>query len=402
MKPFFVHANGRLKTGRVALLVFIGLISACAMLYKLGKPADQALVAVKHVFTPTPQTKPARDLQPGPEAEPRPPADSQASPHEPGPQSSSADKSQSSDTDTAPDTDIDTDNRPEDANARERENSDDNAKASEENPPREQQELEQKPPEENREIKPSPDKTAAAIQAAEARRGERQVPLNEKKPAERIQFKPLATGPKPSTKAQEALSLPSSEYMTVYSQWRQSGKTSEKDNIALRITNLKEVYRLFQMKPVAVVNGKPCVDLSDGKRLAPGALSEYSATCFIVSNPFGKWGEALKQAGLDQKQDVEVRYYLYSFIRNAIYSRAHQAFDCCRRKGQIDAGVKRSAVDLLGRAYAVNKSGGGGFGVFVPTRIDLPDGSAVAVDSACFAESRDIAALTEAGILPQR
>ena len=53
-------------------------------------------------------------------------------------------------------------------------------------------------------------------------------------------------------------------------------------------------------------------------------------------------------------------------------------------------------LEGLRRAY---KKGGGGFGVFVPSRIDLPDGRSVTVDAACFKGSQDIDYLISAGLL---
>ena len=52
MARFFTHKNGRLKTGRVAVLIFAGLLIAFGMFFKINSSVDHALLAVKHVFEP--------------------------------------------------------------------------------------------------------------------------------------------------------------------------------------------------------------------------------------------------------------------------------------------------------------------------------------------------------------
>ena len=52
MARLFTHNDGRLKTGRVAALVFAGLLTLFGMLFKVNSSVDHALLAVKHVFEP--------------------------------------------------------------------------------------------------------------------------------------------------------------------------------------------------------------------------------------------------------------------------------------------------------------------------------------------------------------
>ena len=67
MRRLLTHSDGRLKTGRVAVMVFFLLIGSMAVLFKLSRPVDHVLVAVKHVFEP--EKKPAENKTP--ESRPR-------------------------------------------------------------------------------------------------------------------------------------------------------------------------------------------------------------------------------------------------------------------------------------------------------------------------------------------
>jgi hypothetical protein len=153
------------------------------------------------------------------------------------------------------------------------------------------------------------------------------------------------------------------------------------------------------MKPVAVLRGNIFIDLTDGTRLPERALDEYSSTVFLVEGPWDKWEDALKSAGVRQSDKFEVRYYMYDFIKNAIFTRANQAFDWLKAQGRIGRDVKPDGVDILGRAYVIKRQEGGRFGVFVPVSVSVRDGRVVSIDPACFAGQADIAALRTAGLL---
>ncbi len=246
---------------------------------------------------------------------------------------------------------------------------------------------------------PEPVKVAKAEHPVETNKTPEIAPLLVGKEAKQsIKFTPMPTGANEKKETVEEVTLASSDYMGVYQSWKKAGEQGGGGNIPLRIENLESVYTLFQMKVVALVEGKPYADLSDGSRIAPASLDVYSSTCFVVSDPFKKFNDTLVKAGLRGKK-VEVRYYMYDSVRNSIYARANAAVACCREKGLIPADTASSSVDLLGRSYAIRKKGGGGFGVFVPTRIDLPGGRSLAVDPLCFKGSQDIDHLISAGLL---
>ena len=50
MAGLFTNKDGRLKTGRVAIVVFAGLLVTLGILFKINSSVDHALLAVKHVF----------------------------------------------------------------------------------------------------------------------------------------------------------------------------------------------------------------------------------------------------------------------------------------------------------------------------------------------------------------
>ncbi|CCK78252.1 uncharacterized protein TOL2_C00820 [Desulfobacula toluolica Tol2] len=200
----------------------------------------------------------------------------------------------------------------------------------------------------------------------------------------------------------DRLTLPSKEYFDAYNQWQAQGQSLDKDKkpVPLRIQHLEKAYDLFQMKVVAFKNKMPHTDLGDGSRVAGPSLSEFSTTCFVVANPWEKWGQALEESGFNKKDDVQVRYYTYEFVRNAIYARAMTAFEWSLEKKGLPLTTDPSRADVLGDVYAVHKDGGGRFGVFVPRRVDFQSQDSVKIDPmACFKGQKDIEALVKAGLL---
>ena len=182
--------------------------------------------------------------------------------------------------------------------------------------------------------------------------------------------------------------------------WRASGNgEGETEKIPLRVQNLREAYELFQMKVIAVVNGDTFLDLSDGAQVSEASLSEYSTTLFLVDRPWDKWAEALTRAGVRRDQQVEVRYYMYDFVKKAIYARVNRAVSWCKGNGLMAKDLPAASLDVLGRAYVINRQGGGRFGVFVPVSVETRDGKIVAVDPACFRGQPDVEALERAGLL---
>ena len=380
MKRLLTHDDGRLKTGRVALMIFILIMAGCTIAYKLSKPVDKVMVAVRHVF----EAESLRNAAPEKPEEESPVPEPE---NKPVPQPEAGKKVEES---QGPSVKPEIKQQPAAT-----------PKAQTEKKIPELTQVQSAPA--PGPAKPDSDSAAITNHEPEKQSTAEKIPETRtlqigKKAKQPVKFTPMPTVSHEKKPAAGELTLASSDYMVVYKSWKEAGKQGGEDNIPLRIENLENVYKLFQMKIVAMVDGVPYVDLSDGSRIAPPSLDVYSSTCFVVSNPFEKFNNELTKAGLDNKK-VEVRYYMYDSVRNSIYARAGRAVACCREKGLIASDTPESSVDLLGRSYAIRKKGGGGFGVFVPTRIDLPGGGFATVDPACFKGSRDIDQLISAGFL---
>ena len=159
-----------------------------------------------------------------------------------------------------------------------------------------------------------------------------------------------------------SITVSSDQYFTLFKNWRKVGESrKENGKILLRVENLRKAFSLFQMKAVAVVGNRRFFDLSDGSRLPEASLDDFSTTVFRVQQPWQKWGDALTAAGIRQSETIEIRYYMYDFIKNAIYERAEQAFAFCRQKGLIDMDTPHrvlisSAGPLLSKSRAADSS----------------------------------------------
>ncbi len=211
-----------------------------------------------------------------------------------------------------------------------------------------------------------------------------------------------SAGPKPldADRTNRAITVDAQDYMTLFHGWRNSGNPEKgKSKIPLRVENLRAAYGLFQMKPVAVVRNKIFIDLTDGTTVPEQTLEDYSSTVFRVNAPWAKWEETLSAAGIRRTDDIEVRYYMYDFVRNAIFTRANAAFNWLKEQGLIGQDSTPEGVDVFGRAYVIKQQGGGCFGVFVPVSVDTEEGRSVAIDPACFAGQTDIETLRTAGLL---
>jgi hypothetical protein len=393
MKALFKHSNGRLKTSRIALLVFVLLLVCLSFAYKMGKTADKVFVKIEHVFEAEKQEKT--------------------------PEETVAEINKTIEK-TIPD------KRPE---IKQEKTSD--AEPEQKPVPIKSEKLAETKVEKPvvkpmSEIKPKATKKNLPVKKAKpevtsqtvANRMAGEIKVVEKarnkktKPPEKDQVRfTLAQDLKlkaddKSLRAENAnkenLKLSSKEYFEVYKQWQEQGEAIDKGKalVGLRIHNLEHVYDLFQMKAVVLKDGAPHTDLEDDSRVANAALSEFSSTCFIVSNPWKKWGSALKESGFSQKDDIEIRYYTYEFVRNSIYARALKAFEWSVAKQNLPEDTDPSTADVLGVVHAVNKTGGGSFGVFVPKRVDFKSGVFVDIDPlACFKGQKDIEALNRAGLL---
>ena len=52
MTRLVTYKDGRLRTRRIAVLLFILMMGCAVILFELKKPMSQAIVSVKHVFEP--------------------------------------------------------------------------------------------------------------------------------------------------------------------------------------------------------------------------------------------------------------------------------------------------------------------------------------------------------------
>jgi len=202
--------------------------------------------------------------------------------------------------------------------------------------------------------------------------------------------------------AERSITVSSETYLDLFKGWRSVGAGPDESRIVpLRVENLKSAYSLFQMKPVAVVGNRYYYDLSDGTRIPEASLEDFASTVFRVENPWEKWRDGLSASGIREADSIsiEVRYYMYGFVKEAIYARAIRAVSWCKETGRLDNGVPISNVDVLGRAFVIKQQGGGRFGVFVPISLNTKDGQTIPIDPSCFADQPDVQALQTAGLL---
>ena len=367
MKDLFKHQNGRLKITRITLFVFCLLLISFSIVYKMGKSADKVFVSIEHVFEP---------LKSDPRPEPEPEAVSQVKPLEkpaPVPVAKLLEKLEPI------------------------------AKPAE---------------------KPLPEPVAKPVEksveepesAAITKLLEKTKPLAKAEHAAEVEVKKqtfdqvftsglqkLIDDEKMKDKPnKEGLNLSSKKYFELYKEWQTQGVSLDKGKklVALRIQNLEKVYELFQMKVVVLKDNIPHTDIGDRSRIAAPSLSEFSTTCFVVSDPWEKWGPILEDTGFTRADDIQVRYYTYEFVRDAIYARAMKAFEWSLKEKNLPLTTDPTQADVLGIVYSVNRDGGGAFGVFVPQRVDFKSQDSVIIDPrVCFAGQKDIEELNRAGLL---
>jgi hypothetical protein len=342
---WFQHRDGSLKTLRISLVVFVAVLVGLGMIREATRSGEALQVQVSHVFEPETAQRESETAQMEAETAQKEP---ETAPQAPAPE------------------------------------------------PREKVE------------KPVPEKTAAVEEALQEKVAavhelvpEETGQENKAMEREPIELRVSLPGAERPGPAGNGIELASEEYLTVYEKWRRSGDVLDPDRqgMSLRIMDLEQVYDLFQMKVVAFREQAPFMDLTDNTRVAPQSLDDYSGTCFVVARPWDKWGDALSRAGFRKTDALEVRYYTYDFVRNAIFARAARAVEWSAAAG-LPADVDLSRADVLGRAYGMNRSGGGAFGVFVPVQVDFGSGMSVTVDPlACFPDEPDILALNRAGLL---
>lgn len=463
MARLLTKKNGRLRTGRVALLLFTILIACAAMLFEFRQPMDSALVAVKHVFEP--QVEEAEKAIPEPvkrivKSAAKAVADSQVlseKSESPPPSKIAGKKADAPDSggrlpekpipDPVPDKKKEIAEKPVSAPIQS-ENPDqtrpletvETKRVVAEKPEKEVQSDTPDSPEIRLDVSdqlkrvtawgepekddPEIDLTASLNRLLQeekvTKRADVQIdakPLEgllKKETGDQSQETSVTKNPGvPKTPGipkspdhlganiqERSITVSSKDYLKLFRQWRAVGAGSENGGtVPLRVENLKSAYTLFQMKPVAVVGKRLHYDLSDGTRIPEASLAEYSTTVFRVDDPWNKWGDGLSEAGIRESDTLEVRYYMYDFVKNAIYTRAHQAVAWCKGTGRIKADTKLSEIDVLGRVFVIKQQGGGRFGVFVPVSLDIAGGQIVPIDPSCFSDQPDVRALQNAGLV---
>jgi chemotaxis protein histidine kinase CheA len=421
-KHWFANPDGSLKTFRISLVVFLAVLVGLGVIREGTRSKDTLLVQVSHVFEPEAVQKESEAEQQVPTPEFREkvekPVPEKSEPREKVEKQEAVEEQEAEEKQAlAEEMETQAPEKTESPMAAVAEKTDDMAQqtgpsaalvkpASLESPaetvPEKTRQAEQVPlqslPEKMERISLAQDMENWLRKNRSDSGQDPESPAREREPADLRVSLSGAVVPDPSG---NAIELTPEEYAALYEQWRRSGDHLESDRqgIALRIMDLETVYDLFQMKVVAFRGQTPYMDLADNTRVAPQSLDGYSGTCFVVSRPWEKWGDALSRAGFRKNDAVEVRYYTYQFVRNAIFARAARAVEWSSAAGP-GAEADLSSADVLGRVYGVSRSGGGAFGVFVPVRVDFASGPSVAVDPlACFPNEPDILALNQAGLL---
>lgn len=355
MKRLLMHGDGRLKTGRLSLVVFITLLLCGALFFKAGKQLDTVMVEVKHRFEP--QLEAASEV------------DARVADAEVEPQSNVAAVAEAEQIETptsAPQT--------ADYTATDQ--------------------MDTATPEHAEELTPQRSKADAVVTTEQlSTQPVAQVAEPEQQPSD------LLT----TVTSTQPLSLDSEQYFKLMKEWAASGKNGdasvEDAPIPLEVENLHQCYGLFQMKVIAVNVKGHLFDLTDGSRLPQQALDDYSSTVIAVDQPWQHWQAGLQLAKFKRHDTVQVRYYMYPFVRNAIYARCQQGFDWCKQQGLIAANTLPAEVDIVGKTFEIQRNGGGRFGVFVPQTLKTTAGQMVAILPEAFVGQADIAALQHSGLL---
>jgi len=198
-------------------------------------------------------------------------------------------------------------------------------------------------------------------------------------------------------KKKQSVKVSQDLYQQIHHAWMTAEK-KDHNQFHLRIENLPNAYSCFQMKPIAISKSR-WFDLTEGLNISKNALDNYASTVFESSNPWDDWYDQLRSAGFTPDDNIQIRYYMYSFIKDKLFATASLSLECCQSKGLIASGVSPEKMTILGKTYVVNRDGGGRIGVFVPTRINIMNGKSVEVDVECFEKQLEINILRQAGLL---
>lgn len=193
--------------------------------------------------------------------------------------------------------------------------------------------------------------------------------------------------------------LPSHEYNDIFKSWRNAGTEDKgQEQLSFRVQDLRQNYKLLQMRPV-VVRNKRYTDLFDGSPLPEEMLQEYSSLQLVVERPWQEWRMELQQLSIRPGEEFNIRYLLYGSIDRAMQNRVNRAFECGREIGLIPPDTEAGAVEVVGRVIQVSREGGGHFGIFMPETLRLDDAPLLSVPGRCFAGSRDVQMLMDAGVV---
>ncbi len=354
------NKDGSLKTGRVAGLVFVALLGLASLSFEASKPMDKALVAVKHVFEPQPE-KQVQEKQAKKE-----PVTVAAPAPQPQPQKAEPAKME----------------------VKSLAGKEEVRKTTKNKEP----EIAEKAQQQQPDISFDPSGKLAALAAStdskKQTKEQRQVPTNNN----------IAQN-ESSVNKQNPGTADSKQFQSLFHSWRTSGSDEHgQSKMSLKIEGLRQMHELFVMKAVAVQNGK-FYDLHDASQLPESSLESYSVTVFQVANPQNKWASELATLSLAGKSDVEVRYYMYTFVRNAIFTRGNVAFSWCVNQGLIAKDTPKTEVEIIGRAHEIRQEGGGKFAVYVPHTLLTAAGQKVKIDPSCFAGQDDIDFLKESEVI---
>ncbi|HDS16744.1 MAG TPA: hypothetical protein ENN66_09110 [Proteobacteria bacterium] len=462
MHSFFVYNNGRLKTGRVSLVFFLVFIGVCGLLFQLHRPVDEAVVIVRHLFTPE---KMAAERAPVALKKKGSPVETQAfepeadlpteAQSDPLPPTGKIEKTESKDlvaTAALAAPEVKPESKGEDTSlfvaGEELVGETENQVETESSAVLSQDDVLDPEPEilENKaeivtdlhsrnHVAADSGKTAVQLLSESDRQQlrsyaeslvKKNFPTLQEDELQKIRSSQDQVSPKTAEKDTNSmnmekqplssltkktkmtkttvlpkLKLDRNKYTQLHQAWRKEGEKerSPQQIIPLRIENLRESYSFLQMKAVALLKDGRCLDLDDGSLIPAASLESFSSTVIEVDNPWQKWGPELKRAGLYPEQISAVRYYLYDFVKRAIYTRVNQAFTWSLEKGLLKAGVKPEEVDVLGRTFVLEGPGGGAFGVFVPLSLATHDGRSIELDPCSFCNAPDLAALHAAGLI---
>lgn len=382
MKGVFTKSDGQLRTGLISVGLFMLLLIIPGIAMQLNQQAEQVLIKVRHQFEAKPEAVAPSSVEKTPEqGKTVPAAAAQTRPE----QQTAAARS-------AEETSPPAENTPIAAQIQESAAEKSEAGARTEQP--HQDSASGQPVIQN--VTMEDDAQVVEVALPEAQSVSAPGVEKASRPAEETRLVSL----QPVTaEAVQSLSVSKEEYPQLFHAWRTlGGKETATEKPALLVENLRQAFDSFNMKPVAQKDGKN-FDLVDGSLLPDGLLSSYTATVFQVDSPWKDWEPMLTKLNLKKGSNLDVRYYMYDFIHNAIYRRAHQAIAWAKQQGRLDPEQSIQSLEVRGQAFAIKQQSGGRFGVFVPRQIRTATGQIVAVEPAAFAGQQDVALLQQAGML---